>query len=126
MPISAIATLFFIGIIFSTAMDYQYSVETFSLITLAWAILVFLGLWISLLRKYERAQLNFHPEGIIMSTTSGYIPLKYEHIKTLSTSNITFRNKKSQFYVIAKDNRKFEIQTTRDVYESLVEYFPEV
>lgn len=121
-----ISGIFYLGIIFSTATNYEYSVETFITITAICVSLIFIGFWLSNLRTLEKAQLDFHPEGIIMSSNSGYIPLKYESIKKISTSNITFKRDKSQFFVISKDNRKFEIQTDKDIYEGMVEYFPEV
>ena len=107
------------------AFGIKYSVNTFLIITVVCVFLMVLGFWLGNLRRYEKARLEFRPEGIIMCTQSGFIPMKYESIKKIKLSNIIYDKDKSHFYLIAKDNRKFEIQTDQDVYEGLAEMFPE-
>lgn len=76
-------------------------------------------------RGKKNAQIQFHPEGIILKTEAGFIPLKYHHIKKLPISDYTHPPNKTDFYIITTDDRRYEVNADSVMYEALIERFPE-
>lgn len=91
--------------------------------------LVLFGEWLKGLRKYEKAELALKTDGILLSSTTRNIELKYEKIKKFKgVMNLVhgFSNiHKLNFVIKTTDNEKIEIRSHTDVFNGLTDAFPD-
>ncbi len=125
LGISIASVLIFFGVLLSIKFYVTYSALEFEALTLGCGALFIVGVWLKSRRRYELAKLQFLPEGIMMITTAGYIPLKYEDLKSFRVSDHSSDPDKTYFYLDVKDGRSYEIKADSEIYEGLIGVFPD-
>lgn len=80
---------------------------------------------LSYYRTFEKATFNFIPEGIIIKSRLGYIPIKYDEIKYFKGNGIPDSEDNTvEFVIETKRNKKYRIKSKFEIYEGLIEIFP--
>jgi len=115
----------FVIFIFSTAFDIEYNNQELYLIIGICGLLMIIGLILDQIRKYENTLIQFLPEGVILKINNGYIPIKYNQIEKIPMSNFSFNKNKTTFYLLTEDRKKFEIKIDTEIYDVLIDTFPE-
>jgi len=80
---------------------------------------------LSYYRTFEKAELNFIPEGIIIESKIGFIPIKYNNIEYFKSDGIPdSENNTIEFIIQTTDKKSYRIKSKFEVYEGLIQTFP--
>lgn len=124
MPLILLGGLVFMVFVFSTAMDFHYNnEEVLQIIGISFG-LILIGVLVQDAKRYENAKIQFLPEGVIMKSIDGFIPIKYGAIKRIPLSDFSVDRAKSYFYLHVEDARKYEIKIDSEIYDALLEILP--
>ena len=123
LPLILIAIILFVIFIYGAWFENMTWLQTLMFIIGDIFILI-LGVTIIKFRNFKNATLHFIPEGIIIHSKIGFIPLKYKEIKYFKSINITNQDGTKEFVIETKDAREFVIKSKTDIYDGLINVFP--
>ncbi len=80
---------------------------------------------LSYYRTFEKATFSFIPEGIIIESKIGYIPIRYDEIEYFKGDGIPDSEDRTvEFVIQTKSNKKYRIKSEFEIYEGLIQTFP--
>lgn len=91
--------------------------------TLISLIIIVIGIILNLIRRAEKAIMILNASEIIIKNNRIFKKFKYDNIQRFEEKNQSLE--KISFKIIAKNGNDIEIKTDKEIFEWLVEYFPE-
>jgi hypothetical protein len=101
--------------------DAENDIIVFSVI--GFLLLLIFGLSMLEYRSFSKGKLHFIPEGVIIESKVGYIPIKYDEIKYFKNIRIKEEDGRQEFLIEKLDGKKYRIKARSEVYQGLIQFF---